>query len=111
MKNEAMIIDYAFCTGCKSCEISCANEKELPQGEWGIKVNELGPKLLGGAMEWDYLAAPSRLCDLCADRRAEGAKAACELHCLADVIRIVPVEEVGAKLAEYGHDKVVVFVP
>ena len=106
-----MIIDYAYCTGCKSCEISCSNEKELPQGEWGIKVNELGPKILQGTMEWDYLPAPSRLCDLCAERREGGQKAACELHCLADVIRIVALDAIPAELAALGHDKVVVFVP
>lgn len=111
MKEYAMLIDYGYCTGCKSCEISCRNEKELPLDEWGIQVNELGPKKLQGAWEWDYLPAPSHVCDLCADRRADGQKAACELHCLADVIRIVPVEEVSSTLGVFDKDKVVVFIP
>lgn len=111
MKKEAMLIDYGFCTGCKSCEISCSNEKELSVDEWGIKITELGPKKINGEWEWDYLPSPSRACDLCVDRRAEGLKAACELHCLADVIRIVPIEEVSLKMKELNKDKVVVFVP
>ena len=111
MKNHAMIIDFGYCTGCKSCEISCRNEHDIPLDEWGIQVKEVGPKELGGTMEWDYVPVPSRLCDLCEVRRAEGLKAACELHCLADVIRIVPLEDVSKKLAEIGRDKLVTYIP
>jgi Fe-S-cluster-containing dehydrogenase component len=111
MKEYAMIIDYGYCTGCKSCEISCRNEKDIPVEEWGIKINELGPKTLDGVWEWDYLPSPSRLCDLCIDRIKDGQKPSCELHCLSDVIRVVPVETVSKKLAEFNKDKLVVYVP
>ena len=37
-----MLIDYSLCTGCKSCEVSCRKEKDLPLDEWGILVNQIG---------------------------------------------------------------------
>ena len=67
-----MLINYGLCTGCDTCEVSCLKEKGLNADEWGIKVQQIGPKKLGGAWEWDYVPVPSRLCDLCTERRAQG---------------------------------------
>ena len=106
-----MLIDYQLCTGCKSCEVSCRKEQGLPLDEWGILVQQIGPKKLGGEWEFDYVPVPSRLCNLCAERKAEGKKAACELHCLANVIEILPVEDLSARMIELGHGKVVCFRP
>ena len=39
MSKDAMIIDYKYCTGCHACEITCQNEKELPEGEWKKQKN------------------------------------------------------------------------
>jgi Fe-S-cluster-containing dehydrogenase component len=112
MSKRAMLIDYQYCSGCQSCEVSCRKEKGLSLDEWGIKVNEIGPvKFADGAWEWDYLPAPSRLCDLCEGRIEAGKKPLCELHCLAAVIKVIPVEEVSARLAEMNKDKVVVYLP
>lgn len=111
MEKFAMLINYGFCTGCHSCEISCFKEKGLQGDEWGIKLAEFGPEKLGDAWEWDYVPVPSRLCDLCADRRAAGEKASCQLHCLADVIEILPIEKVSERLAEMDSNKVSVFIP
>lgn len=110
-RSSAMVIDYGFCTGCKSCEISCRNEKDLPLDQWGIRIQELGPQKLEGEWEWDYLPALSHVCDLCADRRAAGQKAACELHCLADVIRIVPVDEAMQAMLSNNRGKQVCYIP
>lgn len=111
MDQYAMIIDYEYCTGCKSCEISCRKEKGLPLDEWGIKVEELGPKKMEQGWEWDYVPVLSRACDLCADRRAEGKKPLCELHCLASVIEVLPLENVSARMAELGPHKVCCHLP
>jgi len=107
----AMLIDYGYCTGCLSCEISCRKEKGLSLEEWGIKVSSFGPTKLDGKWSWDYIPAISQMCDLCAERREQGQKAACELHCLANVIEIVPVDQVSKKLEEFGHGKVLTFLP
>ena len=111
MPKYAMLIDYGYCTGCRSCEISCRKEKGIPLEEWGIMVNELGPKKLGGEWEWDYVPVPSRLCDLCAGRIEEGAKPLCELHCLANVIEVIPVESVPSRLSESGKRKISCYIP
>ena len=87
-----MLIDYSLCTGCRSCEVSCRKEHDLPLEEWGILVQTIGPK-----------------CNLCAARKAEGKKAACELHCLANVIEVLPVEDLSSRMMELGHGKVVCF--
>ena len=96
----AMVINYEYCTNCRSCEISCRKEKDIPLDQWGIKVQQIGPAEFDDRVEWDYLPAPSSLCDMCEERVESGKKAACELHCLSDVIRIVPIEEVGRVMAE-----------
>lgn len=110
--NYAMLIDYEFCTGCHSCEISCKKEKNLKGNDWGIALQEIGPVMLSdNKWEWDFVPVPSRLCDLCVGRIDEGKKPLCELHCLAAVINVVPVEEVSNKLAEMGKGKVAVYMP
>ncbi len=106
-----MLIDYQLCTGCRSCEVSCRKEHDLPLEEWGIQVQTIGPTKLGGEWEFDYVPVPSRLCNLCAERKEAGKKAACELHCLANVIEILPAEELSARMIELGHGKVTCFLP
>ena len=106
-----MLINYGLCTGCDSCEISCLKEKQLPKGEWGIRVKQIGPEKLGGQWEWDYVPVPSRLCDLCAERRAEGKVPSCQLHCLAQVIEVLPLDEMAQRMVELGGKKVTVFMP
>jgi Fe-S-cluster-containing dehydrogenase component len=105
-----MLIDYKYCTGCHACELTCRNEHEIPLDQWGIKLAEMGPVQLNGKWMWNYVPVPSDLCDLCADRVAEGKKAPCEVHCLGACIEIVPIADVSAKIAEKG-DTVSVFVP
>lgn len=107
----AMIIDYGHCTGCESCTISCQKEKSLPSGDWGIAVKQIGPKKLGGAWEWDYLPVPSSACDLCSDRLEGGKMPLCQLHCLAAVIEVMPLNEVPRRMAEIGSHKVTCFLP
>ena len=108
--SDVMLINYGFCTGCHSCEVSCRKEKRLPLDEWGIQVQQIGPEKLGGEWEFDYVPVPSRLCDLCEGRRADGQKALCELHCLANVIEILPAEDAAKRLVELGS-KTSCFVP
>lgn len=109
-KTHAMLIDYKYCTGCYACQVSCAYEKELTQEEWGMQITQHGPVKIKGEVMWDYVPVPSSACDLCAERLEQGQVPACQLHCLAACIEVVPIEEVSAKLAEKG-DKTVVFIP
>lgn len=69
MSQHGLLIDYEFCTGCHACEVACKVEKDLKEGEFGIKLAEIGPwKLDGDTWEWDYLPMPTQRCDLCQDR-------------------------------------------
>ncbi|MCM1565666.1 MAG: oxidoreductase [Dehalobacter sp.] len=104
MSNHGLLIDYQYCSGCKSCEIACKNEKELPIGKWGIKVLEMGPwEFEPGTYEWNYIPTPTSYCDLCADRVAEGNVPSCVLHCLASAIEYGTIDELSAKMKEKGE--------
>lgn len=75
IKQEGMLIDYGYCTGCHSCEVSCKQRFGLDSDRWGIKIHEHGPWKNGdGSWEYNFIPAPTETCDLCADRRAEGKK-------------------------------------
>lgn len=105
-KEMGMLIDYGYCTGCHSCEVSCKQRFGLESDEWGIKVAELGPWKHGETdYEWNYIPMPTETCDLCADRRAAGKTPLCVLHCQSLVIEIGPVDELSKKMGD-GKKKV-----
>ena len=104
-----MLINYGYCTGCHSCEISCRKLHDLPLDEWGIKVLQIGPVKQDGAWQWDFLPVLSRNCDLCEGRRVEGKKPLCELHCLAHVIEVLPVAEMSDRMRELEGSKTVCY--
>ncbi|MCL1846414.1 MAG: oxidoreductase [Coriobacteriia bacterium] len=110
MSEYGMIIDYKYCTGCHTCEVACRKEKDIPLDEWGIKLFEVGPDELKGKWYWNFIPLPSDYCDLCHDRIKAGKKASCEFHCLANCIEIVRIEELSAKMIEYGNS-VTCFIP
>jgi Fe-S-cluster-containing dehydrogenase component len=104
MVQHGLLIDNEYCTGCHSCEVACKNEHDLPLGQWGIKVLELGPWKLPDGRHWEYRYIPtlSSLCDLCAMRVIDGGVPSCVLHCLANVLEYGPVDELAIKMAEKG---------
>ncbi|AHF05783.1 4Fe-4S dicluster domain-containing protein [Desulfitobacterium metallireducens] len=111
MSQYGLMIDYEYCTGCHSCEVACKNELKLPRGKWGIKLTEVGPfQLTGDKWEWDYIAVPTDLCNLCKDRVEKGEKPSCVHHCLGQAMEYGPVEELAKKMAEKGK-KVMMFIP
>ena len=70
---NALLFNYEYCSGCHSCELACRNEKEIPLGDFGIKILEDRPRQhADGSWHWDYIAYPTELCDMCADRTAAG---------------------------------------
>ena len=110
MSQYALLIDYKYCTGCHVCEVSCRKEHDIPLDEWGIKINEMGPKKLSnGHWIWDYVPVPSELCDLCADRVSKGKLPACVHNCYTGVMKYGTVEELSAELEKKSRQ--VLFVP
>lgn len=99
-----LLIDNYWCTGCHSCEVACKNERNLPLGQWGIKLLELGPweTMDKGKFEHRYIPSLTSYCNLCEDRVAAGGVPSCVLHCLASAIEYGPVDELAQKLAERG---------
>ena len=106
----ALLIDYEYCSGCQSCEVACKEEHNIPVGKWGIRVHDDGPwEIEDGVFNWNKIPVPTDLCDLCADRTAEGRDPSCVHHCLANVMYYGTVSELAPKLAE--KKKQSLFVP
>lgn len=96
-----LLIDYEWCSGCQSCEVTCKEEHGYPVGKWGIKVLEEGPWEIeddSGVFNYNYIPVPTDLCDLCADRTAKGREPMCVHHCLANVITYGTIEELAKKM-------------
>jgi Fe-S-cluster-containing dehydrogenase component len=110
MARYGLLIDYEYCTGCHTCEVACKMEHEIPVGQWGIKLAEIGPWQIS-AEKWQlsYIPVPTEQCNLCGQRVAAGKKPACVQHCQADVMRFGPVEELAKQLAEKPRQ--VLFAP
>ena len=107
---KALLIDYKHCDQCNSCVVACKNEKGLQGEEWGIKIKEIGPELIGDKWMWNYLPYLSSHCDLCESRVAEGKKPACVHHCLSGCMELVSFEEIGSRMEELGNT-VAVYLP
>lgn len=112
MTQYGLLIDYEFCSGCQSCEVTCKEEHGYPVGKWGMRVLEEGPWEIedgSGVYNYNYIPVPTDLCDLCARRTAKGREPACVHHCLANVITYGPTEELVGKMA--AKNKQVLWVP
>ena len=82
---KGILVNYEYCTGCHSCEVACKKYLELPKGEFGIKVEEVGPWKCekDGKWEWTYVPMLTKACDMCAPRVAKGKMPMCVQHCQA----------------------------
>ena len=103
MAEYGLLLDYEFCSGCQSCEIACKEEHDFPVGKWGIRVLEDGPWQVDekeDTWNWNKIPVPTKLCDLCADRLAEGKEPTCVHHCLAAVMKFGTIEELAKELAK-----------
>ena len=112
MTQYGLLIDNQYCTGCHSCEVACKNERDLPHGQWGIKILELGPWKLEDGKHWEYryVPVPTSSCDLCEARVAEGKHPSCVHHCLASAMEFGTLEELAAKMSEKGK-MASIFIP
>lgn len=111
MSRMGLYIDYEFCTGCHSCEISCKMEHDFPEGEWGIKLAQIGPWPIGstGRYQYDYIPCPTAQCNLCAERTEVGKKPLCVANCQSACMLYGPVEELAKTMNDKG--KSVIFAP
>ena len=103
MSTSGLLIDYEYCTGCHACEVACKVEKGLEEGQFGIKLAQIGPEMIDEENEkwdWDFVPMPTKRCDLCADRTKEGKVPACVHHCQSLVMEYGPVEELARKMVK-----------
>lgn len=63
MKPHALVIDHEACWGCRTCEVACKQELDVPDGIQLIRVLEDGPKLTEGRMDFVFHVAVCRHCD------------------------------------------------
>ena len=106
MAQNGLLIDYEYCTGCHACEVACKVEKHLGEGEFGIKLTEIGPwKLDEDKWEWDFVPMPTQRCDLCQDRIDAHKVPMCVHHCQAKCMEHGTIEELSTMIGE-GSKKV-----
>lgn len=105
-----LLINYEFCTGCHSCEVSCQMEHNLPPDRWGIKIQKVGPWHIGGDdYQYDFVPVPTDQCNLCVERTTKGKKPLCVKHCQSLAMRFGSVDELVRDMD--GATKYVLFVP
>ena len=95
MARYAMAIAYDYCTGCHTCEVSCKMENNIPLGQWGIKINEVGPWEYGnGKWQDDCIPAPTKQCTKCVARLDRGKKPLCVHNCYTNCMKFGLLQEV-----------------
>ena len=110
MSSYGLLIDYEFCTGCHTCEVSCKMEHDIPEGKWGIKQYQIGPwEIANDKWQLRYVPVPTDLCDLCADRVKEGKKPSCVHNCFTGVMKYGTIAELAQELEKKPLQ--VLFVP
>lgn len=99
-----LLVNYEYCTGCHSCEVACKKYLELPKGEWGIKISEVGPFEISenpkgpSKWEWSWVPSVTKLCDRCESRTAKGKMPACVQSCQAWCMDYGEVEDLAKKI-------------
>ena len=112
---KGILVNYEYCTGCHSCEVACKKYHNLPEGEFGIKVSEIGPyKYVSEARgankwEWTWLPGITKACTLCEDRTAKGKMPMCVQHCQAWCMHYGDLEDLINKVE--ASSRFVVYSP
>lgn len=102
MAAYGILIDPKWCTGCHTCEVACQMENDLPVGQFGIKVSEIGPWEISPD-KWllSYSPAFTDQCTMCLRRRKHGKVPSCVHHCQAKCLEYGAIEELAPKLADH----------
>ena len=100
-KEYGLLIDYAYCTGCHSCEMACRSEHDWDTTKHGMRIFQDGPRELEpDVWEYNYMPMPTSLCDLCAERVEMGKLPTCVHHCQAACMYYGTIDELAAKMKE-----------
>lgn len=97
---HGLLIDYEYCTGCYSCQVACCQEYGWEAGMSGMQVIESVQKMPHDKAYLTFLPFPTELCILCSPRTRKGLQPSCVQHCMANVIKWGPLEELAKELGE-----------
>ncbi len=96
-----MLIDYEYCTGCKSCEVACKQEYGRPAGKvGGVEVLEFTHILPNDKLFITNIPHFTRACLFCAGRTRKGLEPSCVKHCMAQVLIFGKIEELKKMIPE-----------
>ena len=96
-----MLIDYEYCTGCKTCEIACRQEYKRPAEKLaGVEVQEFIHTLANGRLYITNMPFFTKACIFCAGRVKKGLEPACAQHCMARVLKFGKIDELQEQLPE-----------
>lgn len=100
MAKAGLFIDFDYCCGCHSCEVACQKEHGFGIGQFGMSVLQSGPWQMEGTKkyQYDYVPFPTKLCDLCAHRVAEGKLPTCVQHCPTNCLGYGDVDELASQV-------------
>lgn len=99
MSEYGMLIDYEYCTGCKTCEVACKQEYHRPAGQvGGVEVNEFIHTLPTGKLLITNIPTFTRACVFCAGRVKQGLAPACAAHCMANILQFGKIEDLKEML-------------
>lgn len=105
--NNALLINYQYCTGCHTCEIACQKQLGLEPGKFGIKLVQIGPDQIDDrTWQYEFFPHPTDRCDRCASRTEMGKQPLCVQSCQAGCMEFGPAEELAKKI---GNGKYVLF--
>jgi Fe-S-cluster-containing dehydrogenase component len=75
MKKFELVIDHELCWGCKTCEVACKQEHNMPYGIKLISISENGHQSSGEKLNFLYQATVCQHCEKppCVDSCYEAA--------------------------------------
>lgn len=100
-----LLIDYNYCSGCRTCEIACQKEHGYAPSKHGLQLTVIGPTPLpNGKWQFDNLPVHTPYCNHCAQRISKGKLPSCVHHCQNGCIIFGEVKDLVKRMT--GEKKV-----
>ncbi len=99
MSEYGMLIDYEYCTGCRTCEVACKQEYNRPAGKLGgVEVQEYIHTLQSGRLYITNIPHFTKACVFCAGRVKQGLEPARAKHCMAQVLTFGRIDDLKEQI-------------
>ena len=101
MSEYGMLIDYEYCTGCRTCEVACKQEYKRAAGKLGgVEVSEYIHTLQNGKLYITNIPHFTKACVFCAGRVKQGLEPACAKHCMAQVLTFGKIDALKEQIPD-----------